>query len=381
MIRPGASQILINWGLKSDFEAVCDSSPSTLYRDLRSGEIFMQNIAVDVSEYPDWGTSRRNLQSVFFTQARKAGADIRFDASVDKVRDEEDRASILMKDGSVFWADLILAADGIRSRTRSQILDDVSSSTDAIISDSTFYGVKVPIEKMLANEATKKLCESKHLTVWLGQGRYVVGRLHEKGGEWGGLFGSLVTTDQQSLWDENGDIKHVRDLFAGDDPALAAALDIADSCDRWRLGEVPSLARWTSRNGRIILLGDSAHAMYPNAAQGFSQIIEDIGVLEYLLTNAYDDLPKVTYVWQEIRMPRVKRIQEFAAENTSMFVDPGRNKSRRRLNINNVKSLRDVTPDANARFESSPFLKWAQGTDVIAEVNNLPELYTSNNLT
>lgn len=66
---------------------------------------------------------------------------------------------------------------------------------------------------------------------------------------------------------KDGDIAFVRQRFEGICPPLSAVLKLATKCDRWKIAQIPNLPRWTSRTGRTILLGDSAHAMEPNAAQ------------------------------------------------------------------------------------------------------------------
>ena len=55
--------------------------------------------------------------------------------------------------------------------------------------------------------------------------------------------------------------------------------------------------------------------------QGFSQIIEDIGVLRTLVLSA-PHLPTslITRFWEEIRKLRVEHIKSFAAWNTRMFL-------------------------------------------------------------
>lgn len=112
--------------------------------------------------------------------------------------------------------------------------------------------------------------------------------------------------------------------------------------------------------------------MNPNAAQGFSQIVEDIGVLEYLISeysDAAQDIPRITADWQLIRKPRVERIKSWAKVNSDMFIsqpssgDP-------RVTTWEFRSIKDVEPDMNAKFQSRKFLKWAQSYDAIGEVSN-----------
>ena len=141
--------------------------------------------------------------------------------------------------------------------------------------------------------------------------------------------------------------------------------------------EVPDLARWTSKNGRILLIGDSAHGMHPNAAQGLSQIIEDIGALEVLFSDHYrNQLPirDLTQAWEDIRKSRVERIKKYAEANTTMFLGkPSASQPRNRKigpspKAAEVRSFKDVVPDMFAPFSSAQFYKWAYDHDVVSEV-------------
>ncbi|EME48277.1 hypothetical protein DOTSEDRAFT_42508 [Dothistroma septosporum NZE10] len=103
--------------------------------------------------------------------------------------------------------------------------------------------------------------------------------------------------------------------------------------------------------------------MEPNAAQGFSMIIEDIGVLDFLLQRDRDpntNMPAITATWQQIRKPRCERIKAYAKENTAVFLNqPLTHRQRQESTQSSVKSLKDVMPDMDARFTSSRFIDWA----------------------
>jgi salicylate hydroxylase len=108
-----------------------------------------------------------------------------------------------------------------------------------------------------------------------------------------------------------------------------------------------------------------------SAAQGFSQIVEDIGVLRDFLDSRERMLmrDKVT-PWEEIRMPRVERVKPYARWNTSMLI--GEQVALQTDNDrNNIKSLKHVVPDKNAKFHSSAFLKCAHDFDAIRRRTNI----------
>ena len=54
---------------------------------------------------------------------------------------------------------------------------------------------------------------------------------------------------------------------------------------RWALHDLAPLDRW--HTGRVVLMGDAAHAMVPHQGQGANQTIEDAIVLADCLTDAH----------------------------------------------------------------------------------------------
>ncbi|KAF4447450.1 salicylate hydroxylase [Fusarium albosuccineum] len=372
-IRPGASRILRTWGLAPDLEAISTDTPMVMLRSARTGDIAQKNLIVDVSDHPDWGTTRQEVIRVLLKAAKEAGCDIRFGVTVTDVHDEPGKqASVELSNGSLLHADLIIAADGVLSRLRSKILPSSDGSLEPQISEFTFYGILVPVSELKKYPGTSRLYDQTAVNSWMGQGAFAVSRYNPPTGLAGLLLCIKDETDQQGLWDENGDIEYVRRAFKGYCSEIETALRLADSCDRWKLVEMPNLPSWTSQGGRVILLGDSAHAMHPNAGQGYSQIVEDIGVLEYFLRTFPEGTPvsQITSAWQEFRKPRVERIRDYATWNTRIFAGEMSWSSRKptpQSATTSVRSLKNVRMDMNAHFATSAFLKWTLDYDAIDE--------------
>lgn len=225
------------WGLRPDLEKIGDPTGSFLLRNMITGVVAMPNVAYDASDEIDWGTNRELLMKLLYRKALEAGAEILFDYSVTTTEEDSSSVRLLMKNGTKFSADLVLAADGIRSRIRSQILSDVDVPIDPIVSDTTLYGVRVDASDIKARSDTKRLIDNDHVSVWQGNDGFVVSRYSEKLNSFGGLFGVKSENDMKGLWDEKGDIQFVRDFFTGSCEDLRAALEVATSCDRWKLGK------------------------------------------------------------------------------------------------------------------------------------------------
>ena len=84
-----------------------------------------------------------------------------------------------------------------------------------------------------------------------------------------------------------------------------------------RYYKVPELSSWTSESGRIIVIGDAAHAMSPTGGQGASMAFEDaltladvLGSMKPTDSTTADTLRQ----WQSIRQARVEKILAFTSK-------------------------------------------------------------------
>lgn len=112
--------------------------------------------------------------------------------------------------------------------------------------------------------------------------------------------------------------------------------------------------------------------MYPNAAQGYSLIVEDIGVLDHLASrtsNPEANMKQISEDWQNLRKIRCERIKAWSKHNTDIFSRPPPQMTSDSGSWK-YRSLKDTKPDMNARLGSAAFLKWAQGIDAIEEVGH-----------
>lgn len=78
-----------------------------------------------------------------------------------------------------------------------------------------------------------------------------------------------------------------------------------DEIIRSDLYDFPPIKRWWQ--GRVVLLGDAAHAMTPNLGQGGAQAIEDAFVLADTLSRR-ETTGEAFREYERLRMPKVRRI-------------------------------------------------------------------------
>ncbi|KAJ7123541.1 FAD/NAD(P)-binding domain-containing protein [Mycena epipterygia] len=78
----------------------------------------------------------------------------------------------------------------------------------------------------------------------------------------------------------------------------------ADPINLWQFRTVPILPTWTK--GRLALLGDSAHASFPTLGQGAAMAVEDAGALGCMLPygTTQEEVPSRLAAYQDLRKER-----------------------------------------------------------------------------
>lgn len=153
---------------------------------------------------------------------------------------------------------------------------------------------------------------------------------------------------QRCPGDELGEIRRRFGTWHDPVPALLDAAD-PETILRHDIYELPPLRTFV--RGRVVLLGDAAHAMTPNLGQGANLAVEDAVTLAALL-DRIPDLPAALTEYDRVRRARV---QPLARQSHRMgaalqldwpAVTPVRN------------SLLRLVPDAAALRALGPILAW-----------------------
>ncbi|KAJ4248354.1 hypothetical protein NW762_012683 [Fusarium torreyae] len=375
-IRAGAVKCFYRWQLREAFEAV--TAPIQVYetRGAETNETIHELDASTYSNFPEWSTDREALQTVLYNEAVKAGAKVHFGNGIDDVEEDDHHAFVTLQDGSKITADLLLAADGISSRLRPKILAHVDPARLTVIrAPSTHYPTEIPLSKLANNEATKALChppDSERSFMWPGKGGYLVAKFNRHRGLLNAMFsiqhGSADSeSSEQKLYDATSDVNVVRKFFASYNPTVAALADMMESCSRWRLARLEPLDTWSSPKKRLVLLGDSAHAMLPNLASGFSSIVEDVEALSKILRDSGKDMAGVIEMWENIRIPRTSLLQNGSLFHYKIYslgkpLDYGLSEEEKNIPMGNG--------DRDAPLNSERFMKWAFDHDTTEEVES-----------
>jgi 2-polyprenyl-6-methoxyphenol hydroxylase-like FAD-dependent oxidoreductase len=217
-----------------------------------------------------------------------ASGDLHLGVEVAAVDQGEDGVVARSTDGSDERGDLLVGADGLGSVVRRAIAD-------------------VPIRYA-------------GYTAWRGVSSVPVepGRLTESWGV-GERFGLVDMGRGRTYWfatkntpegepDEPGGRKaEILRRFSGWHEPIAAVVEAADESAILRndVYYLEPLPRWS--DGRVVLIGDAAHATTPGVGQGAAQAIEDAVVLADRLARS-DELETALAEYEAIRRPRVEAV-------------------------------------------------------------------------
>jgi len=203
-------------------------------------------------------------------------------------------------------ADLLIAADGVRSPTRSAVFDgEPASFTGQVAWRGLVLADKLPAG-MFPNAAQ----------VFMGKGRHVVTYPLR-----GGSVINFVAVVERGNWTEEGwnipDVpSNLQAAFSGWCPEVETLLSKVDDTFLWGLFNHPVLPRW-SKN-RVALLGDACHPMLPFLAQGAVMALEDAWVLADSLARA-EGPRRGLHDYENRRKDRATRVQNGALRNATAY--------------------------------------------------------------
>jgi salicylate hydroxylase len=253
-----------------------------------------------------------------------------------------DLCRVSFANGTVVEADIVVAADGIHSDIRRNVVPP----SRPVFSGSVAY------RGLVAHELVPHWPTDAWL-MWLGEGKHFLS-FPVRAGEIINYVG-FVPADQEmkESWSAPGDPDILRAEFAGWDPRIELLLSQVKTTFRWALYDREPLPTWTK--GRLTLLGDAAHPMLPHLGQGANQSIEDGMALATILTRAdRKTAPEALLAYERLRRERVASVQRGARENgmryDSSYADLGVRDAEITAHAAFRKRLydHDVVPEAQA---------------------------------
>ncbi|CAG9949256.1 unnamed protein product [Clonostachys rosea f. rosea IK726] len=378
-VQPPAIRVLESFGLGDAVQSIGVAGPSIIWSYKDTSEPLL--VSPHRPNHTPLSTDRQTVQKVGYEGAVAAGATVLFGKTVTSLENET-TPTVRTEDGGEYSADLIVGADGIKSKIRRLLFPD--QNMDAIPTNEVIFHSDVALDELRADTRLTGMFEhpgSCHFT--FGPGRVNV-LLIEPVAEGKTAAYNVVSnygappTDRNASWYNSAEPSELRELFNDFSARDRAYLEHVKSCNVWRIGTAPETPSWRSSNGRVLLIGDAAHAMVPHAAQGVSQGIESTGVLTHLLRLArpdhLDDVPALTEGFEKLRRPRVEKIANLSQNNLQVRVLPdgpaqeGRDAALRKMGQMPAIEWDKIEMDMSADSNSPQFTKWLTAYDIPLEV-------------
>ncbi|KAE8151524.1 hypothetical protein BDV25DRAFT_128693 [Aspergillus avenaceus] len=231
------------------------------------------------------------------------------------VSENESSVTWAFDDGTTEMASCLIGADGIHSRVRKYLYPEMEPTfTNAMGVTATVPTAQLRVPD--GYELPVTIMNPNH-------GAFVIAPQLSDGSEV--LIGRQKRAPQldrdgwdRLLSDKQWCIDFLRD-GVNDFPEIVqhAVSDIdPHKINLWPFYVVPKLDRWSSRLGRVAILGDAAHAIPPSAGQGINQAFEDVYTLSLIMAGAGTEMSfniGLT-IWQQRRQERVDKILQLNAQ-------------------------------------------------------------------
>jgi 2-polyprenyl-6-methoxyphenol hydroxylase-like FAD-dependent oxidoreductase len=258
---------------------------------------------------------RSDLYRALHEEAVRRGIRMEYGKRLSGVREETGAITALFEDGTAATADLLVGADGIRSRVR-ELIDPQAPAPQyaGLIS----FGAVVSDPGAASTQGRMPMVLGKHA-----------------------FFGYQVFDDGTAAWFANlpADrplsvaearrtppeewLKRLAAAFAEDRTPAVRLISRTNPADLLVVGameSMPSVPAW--HRGRMVLVGDSAHAPSSSSGQGASLALESAVELARCLRD-HPAAEDAFAVYEAMRRPRAERIaKEAARKNNTKTAGP-----------------------------------------------------------
>ena len=306
-LSANANNLFARLGVLDALEEVSWAQTDLVFRDGRSGATlgrtpvgrgYRERFGSDYL-----GGHRADLQRIL---SEAVGPDqILLSHHVTGLHEDGDRVLLDLADGTQRSAGIVVGADGARSMVRQWVV----GHDDAIYSGRSGFRGIIPTEQLT------ELPDPHAIQFWIGPTGHL---LHYAMGGDGQDVNFLAVSRDPQEWTADQWVVPARDEdkfapFAGWHPAVTQMLGAVEVTQRWALMRRPPLASW--HRGRVVLLGDAAHALVPHHGQGANQAIEDTWALaEELATVGSGDPTAAFEAFEGRRRMRTRAVQFASAQ-------------------------------------------------------------------
>ncbi len=310
-ISPNGMRVLNALGLEEKINKICTLSESVQFLKAETSHL-ITNIPMGKNFIDKFGAGfyqvhRTDLVNLLQKELLNKGIAINFGKQANVCKTSSISASLVIDKKERVY-DVVVAADGVRSQTRSALFD---RSKPVFLKQVAYRSI------VCASKLPNQFLEN-NTKVFFGPGFHIVSYPLRKGS----LVNFIFCLEQNRWSDEDwlnlGTKEELLSHLNGLN-FFSSVIDRLDFVNKWGLFGRSALETWN--RGRVVLLGDSCHPMLPYLAQGATQAIEDAWVLSENLDfgdhqKSFEN--KFRNYYQQ-RFNRVSKVQRLSANNRRLF--------------------------------------------------------------
>lgn len=390
---PNVARVLDRWGCWDEIEAEATNVKDTSIRQGSTDEELSHVSMPDMREkygYPHCTGHRSSLAGTMYKACLlEPSITFHFSAALHSIDSWTPKPtfSVKSRDGTTaqHTVDILLAADGIKSATRTQMLSLLGLSSEEEDTGQAAYRIMLNRSQMSHDPEMLALLESDTVVRWIGERRHIIAypvsnhTIYNLSTAHPDTNFASATSAQYTT---RGSKQQMLDVYGDFCPLVHRMLNLVptDEVCEWKLRVHKALPTWV--HGSVALLGDACHPTLPHLSQGAAMAIEDGATLAECVSRIPAEqlgdsqaLSRALKVYELLRKPRTSELVDLASySGRVLHLGEGKAKEERdRLFRENGKS--GEVPD---KWASPDVQKMIYSHDCVKEAaEKFGELYGS----
>ncbi|TGJ79988.1 hypothetical protein E0Z10_g8776 [Xylaria hypoxylon] len=316
---PNSSRIFKRWpGVAEQLDALSQRADGLEIKNWQGETLLKQTWTEEQDEFGTrFDGHRGEFHEIVYKHALEIGVHVRLGARAEDYFENDDEAGVVLEDGERITADVVLAAEGVRSRGRKIVLgyDDKPKASGYAVYRVWFDAAEIAKDPDLRFFTDNG---DKHVA-WLGPDVHFIAASVKNGKDFSWVCTHKDEEDIEESWSFEAPLSDARKVLEGWDPVVQKILDKTPSpLIDWKLVYRDPLPTWISAHRRIALIGDSAHPFLPTSIQGASQAMEDGATMAVCLSRAASAQEAVA-AFEAIRYERVRSAQKTGEQTRDIW--------------------------------------------------------------
>ncbi|KAI0393182.1 FAD/NAD(P)-binding domain-containing protein [Xylariaceae sp. FL0594] len=385
-LAPNLARVLDRWGCWAQIQAEATTITTSSIREGSTNRelalVQMRDLAGKYGYAHCVGHRASLAGSLFEACGKESAIAFHFSTALESVSSfGPDKVAFRVKprnaDSYDVEADIMIAADGIKSAVRYALLKQIGSSAEVEDTGQAAYRIMLPRAAMEKDPEMLALLDSDCALRWIGERRHIVAYpISNK------TIYNLSTCQPDThfaaapsaTYTTRGDKSAMLDVYHDFCPLVRRMLDLVtegEVCE-WRLRSHKPLETWTL--GTVALLGDACHPTLPHVGQGATMAIEDAAVVAECVSSVPVSadgkidrcaLSRSLKVYELLRRDRTYHLVELAAfSGRILHLGEGKAKEERDRQFEEARKKGGAVPD---KWASPDVQQMIYSHDCVAE--------------